>query len=77
MSKMITVLAHDNYTLEIALDNRHRIIYDMKLRLQSVRFCALSNFNRFKAFHIENGNTIVWDSLCQISIDEIIYQIER
>ncbi|MGE4353318.1 MAG: DUF2442 domain-containing protein [Oscillospiraceae bacterium] len=77
MSKIITALAHDNYTLEIALDNRHRIVYDMKPRLQSVRFCTLSDLNRFKAFHIESGNTIVWDSLCQISIDEIICQIER
>ena len=77
MSKIICITANDDYTLEIDLDNHHKIIYDMKPRLQAVRFCTLSDLGRFKALHIENGNTLVWDSLCQISIDEIINNIER
>jgi hypothetical protein len=32
---------------------------------------------RFQAFHVENSNTLVWDSLCQISIDEMMNNIER
>ncbi|MGE4277697.1 MAG: DUF2442 domain-containing protein [Lawsonibacter sp.] len=77
MPRIVSVKADDDYMLEIQLDNSHKIIYDMKPRLQSVRFCELSDLDRFKAFHIENSNTIVWDSLCQITIDEIINNIER
>ena len=77
MPKITNVTPKDDYTIEIELDNRHRIIYDMKQRLQSVRFCGLSDISRFKAIHIENGNTLVWDRLCQITIDEIINLIER
>lgn len=77
MPKMISVAAGDNYTLEIELDHHHKIIYDMKPRLKAVRFCSLCDLERFKSLRIEGGKTIVWDSLCQISIDEIICSIER
>ncbi|WP_037372888.1 DUF2442 domain-containing protein [Anaerovorax odorimutans] len=77
MSKIINAKANDGYILEIELDSHHKIIYDMKPRLHGVRFCALSELSRFKSFHIENGNTLVWDRLCQISIDEIINNMER
>ena len=77
MSKIISATAKDDYTLDIELDNCHKIIYDMKPRLQAVRFCTLSDLGRFKAFRVENSNTLVWDSLCQLSIDEIICNIEK
>jgi hypothetical protein len=77
MSKIICATANDDYTLEIKLDNHHKIIYDMKPRLQSVRFCKLTELNRFKDFNIENRNTLIWDSLCQITIDEIMNHVER
>ncbi|MGE4284332.1 MAG: DUF2442 domain-containing protein [Clostridia bacterium] len=77
MSKIINIIPNDDHTLVIELDNHHKIIYDMKPRLQAVRFCRLTNIDRFKSVTIENENTLVWDSLCQITIDEIIGSIER
>lgn len=77
MPKIMHATANGDYTLAIELDNSHKIIYDMKPRLQTVRFCKLSDPNCFKDLHIENGNTLVWDSLCQLTIDEIISNIER
>lgn len=77
MPKIICAAATEDYTLEIELDNHHKIIYDMKPRLKSVRFCTLSDLAQFKNLRIENRNTFVWDSLCQISIDEIMNNIER
>jgi len=67
----------DDYILIIELDNKHKIIYDMKPRLKAVRFSTLTDIGRFKSVKIENGNTLIWDSLCQITIDEIINIIER
>ncbi len=77
MPKIIEVTANDDYTLIITLDNRHQIIYDMKPRLQAVRFSELSDINKFKTICIENGNTIIWDKMRQITLDEIIGMIER
>lgn len=77
MTKIINVIPGDDHTLAVELDNGHKIIYDMKPRLQAVRFCRLADIDRFKSVKVENGNTLVWDSLCQITITEIINNIER
>ncbi len=77
MSKIVKVIPNDDYTLTITLNNRHQIIYDMGPRLQAVRFNELVDPERFKAVRVEHGNTLVWDSLCEITIDEIINMIER
>lgn len=77
MPKIISVIPNDDHTLTIMLDNHHQIIYDMQPRLQTVRFGKLADPERFKAVQVEHGNTLVWDSLCQITIDEIISMIER
>lgn len=77
MPKIVSVSAGDDYTLGIELDNFHRIIYDMKPRLNTIRFCDLSDIKIFKTVCIRNGNTLLWNDLCQITIDEIISSVER
>lgn len=77
MPNIVKVTPCENYTLEIELDNHHKIIYDMKPRLHAVRFGELANIKKFKSVHVKNGNTLVWDSLRQITIHEIIRMVER
>lgn len=77
MPKILHVVPRDDHTLLIALNNRHQIIYDMKPRLQTVRFSGLNDINRFKAVRVEHENTLIWNSLCQITIDEILKMIEK
>ena len=77
MSKIVNVTPHEDHTLEIELDNRHKIIYDMKPRLGAVRFSSLSDIQKFKNVKVINGDTLTWDSLCQITVNEIINNIER
>ncbi len=77
MPKIVNVVPQDDHTLVIELDNMHKIIYDMKLRLKTVRFSNLADLDRFKSLRVENRNTIIWDDLCQITIDEVISIIER
>lgn len=77
MPKIVKVTPGDDYTLLIELSNHHRIVYDMKPRLQAVRFGGLKDLSKFKAVKVEHGSTLVWDSLCQITIDEIINMLER
>jgi hypothetical protein len=77
MSKIVQVIPNDDYTLLITLSNHHQIIYDMGPRLQTVRFSELTDLDRFKAVRVEHESTLVWNSLCEITIDEIINMIER
>ena len=77
MAKIVKVTPYEDYTLEIELNNCHKIIYDMKPRLGAVRFYSLANPGKFKDIQVTNGDTLVWDSLCQITISEIISQVER
>lgn len=77
MSKIVKVIPFKDYTLEIELDNCHRIIYDMKPRLQTVRFCDLIDLEKFQSVRVENGDTLVWDSLREITLHEIIRMVER
>ncbi len=77
MPNIVTVTASDDYTLLIELDNNHRIIYDMRPRLHTTRFCKLADIKKFLAVRVEQENTLVWNNLCQMTIDEIISMVER
>lgn len=72
MPKIVRVIPNDDHTLFIELNNGHKIIYDMKPRLESVRFCHLGDLSRFKAVRVKYEHTLVWDSLCEVTIDEVI-----
>lgn len=77
MATITSVTPQDDYTLLIELSNQHRIIYDLRPRLKTVRFTELNDLNRFRSVRVEHGNTLVWGSLCQLTIDEILDRIER
>ena len=77
MPRVTKVVPNQDHTLTIELSNNHRIIYDLRPRLQSTRFCALADFKEFQAVRVEQGNTLVWNNLCQITIDEILDMLER
>ena len=69
--------SHNDHTITIELSNNHRIIYDMRPRLNTIRFRKLADIETFLVVRLENENTLVWNNLCQITIDEIISIIER
>ena len=77
MAKIVNVTANDDHTLLIELNNNHKVNYDMKPRLKTLRFGGLNVLKRFKIVKVEHENTLVWDNLCQITLDEIIAMIER
>jgi hypothetical protein len=77
VSRIASVTPNDDHTLLIVLSNHHRIIYDMRPRLQTVRFSGVSDLAKFKTVRVEHANTLVWDSICQLTIDEIINMIEK
>ena len=76
MPKINQAVANNDHTLTIELANRHRIIFDLRPRLQTIRFRGLTDLKSFQAVRVEHGSTLVWNSLCQITIDEIIDLID-
>lgn len=77
MPRVVKVVPHEDYTLTIELSNQHRIIYDIRPRLQTTRFCGLADMKKFQAVRVEHEKTLVWNNLCQITIDEIMDMIDR
>lgn len=77
MPNITEVIPNDDHTLIIILSNNHRIIYDMRPKLKTTRFCNLADLKKFHAVRVEGGNTLIWNSLCQITIDEIMDLIDR
>jgi hypothetical protein len=63
MVKIINAVPNDNHTLTIELSNNHRIIYDLRPRLQSTRFCGLADLKKFQ-------DTVVAGTTCW-SVDRI------
>jgi hypothetical protein len=77
LPKIVDVTPNDDHTLLIELDNHHRIIYDIRSRLQTTRFCGLADIQAFKSVRVKHENTLVWNNMCQITIDEIIDMVDR
>ena len=77
VAKILNVTANNDYTLLVRLDNGHSIVYDMRPRIQTTRFCILADICLFKAVRVEQENTLVWSTLCQMTIDEIMDKIDR
>lgn len=49
------VTPYEDYTLEIELDNGHRIICDMKSRLGAVRFCVPADIDKFQSVSVKTA----------------------
>ena len=77
MPRVIRAIPNEDHTLTIELANHHRIIYDLRPRPQSARFCGLADLAKFQAVRVEHGNTLVWNNLCQLTIDEILDMLDR
>lgn len=77
MPKIIEVKARDNHSLEISLDNSHRVTYNMKSRLETVRFKDLKDLNTFKNVSISEGDILVWSCFCEISLSEILFALTK
>lgn len=77
MPRIIKVIPHKNHTLTIELSNHHSIIYDMRPRLPTTRFCVLADIEVFQAVRVEHENTLVWNKMCHLTIDEIMDMVDR
>jgi hypothetical protein len=70
--RAVDIVFFKEYTLEIELDDHRKMIYNMKLSLESVHSCRLADMKQFNSVTADSGNTVVWDNQCQITVHERI-----
>lgn len=76
MRRIEKVIAHEDYLLEVHLNNRHIILCDMKERLKGIRFSPLKDKTLFNAFDLKGGSTISWSGICELTLDEILSMLD-
>lgn len=62
----------EDYTMKILLCNGHRIIYDMKPKLKTIRFADLKEKEVFTCGQLINNRIIRWNISMEISLEEIL-----
>lgn len=76
-SKIKAIEFLDNYQIKIFLENDHCIIYNMKPKLETVRFHDLCNPDLFSRGRLSKGHIIQWDYNVELSLEEILEQVSN
>lgn len=80
MVKIVNAYGNDEYILTIEFSNGNKIIYNIKPKLNTVRFMPLRNIDTFKDITVENQTLKWWeDGECVVEcmVDEIIINLKR
>lgn len=67
----------DDYQISILLCNGHTIVYDLKPKLNAIRFTDLAKKEVFFNGELINGKMIRWNTSTEISLEEILIQISN
>lgn len=62
----------DNFQLDILLSDGTRLIYDMRPKLETARFCDLADKQLFLGGKVINAQQVSWDNGAEIFLDEIL-----
>lgn len=67
----------EHYRMDIALDNGHRVIYNLKPKLTTVRFKELEDWEVFSKGKIVLGTRICWYTGVEVTLNEIMYHVNH
>lgn len=67
----------DEYQINIYLSNGHRIVYNMKPKMNTMRFSEVFALGKFETASIVNGQIIRWAGNIELTLDEIMHQVVR
>ena len=76
MNHIKSIIAKDDYMLEVLLENGCSIILNMKSRLNTLRFGMLADEDFFKTATTD-GTCIVWDNKIEISLSEVFQMAQK
>lgn len=71
MSRIKRVTAKDNYCVEVLLENGRLLSLHMHKRLQTIRFCMLSDKDFFSRVSTD-GNYVRWEDEIEISLTDVL-----
>lgn len=72
MIKIVNVSFLDRYRIHVFMSNGKAHIFDMRPKLDTVRFYDLNNWDIFSNGYVKNDQIICWNNGSEIHIDEIL-----
>lgn len=76
MNQIRSIVAKDNYILEVILENGCSISLNMKNKLNTLRFGMLADMEFFKKASTD-GTCIRWDNKIEISLSEVFQMAQK
>lgn len=70
--KIRDVSFEKDFEIRILLNNGHKIIYNMKPKLETARFLDLKDIDLFKKGTVKKGKSIYWNDSTELTLDEIM-----
>lgn len=67
----------EDFLMDIQLSNQHRIIYDLKSVLNTLRFRDLNNKKLFQSGVLVKQRIIRWNETIELSMEEILYMVNK
>ena len=67
----------ENYELCISLHNGQKIYYDLKPKLHTMRFADILDKELYKQGRLLKSKIIRWNGNTEITVDEILADIEK
>lgn len=75
MNHIIDVKPKEDYCIEVTLENGSKLTVGMKKRLNTVRFCSLTDIELFNQVSFDL-HSIRWNKMIEISLNEL-FQMAR
>lgn len=72
MLKIVNVSFLDRYQISMLMNNGQTYMFDMRPKLDTVRFYDLNNWDIFSNGYVKNNQIICWNNGSEIHIDELL-----
>jgi len=76
LNQIKSIIAKEDYMLEVILENGCSINLNMKNRLNTLRFGMLADMEFFKRATTD-GTCIRWDNKIEISLSEVFHMAQK
>lgn len=76
MSRIVSVVAKENFCVDVVLENGSSITLNMVNRLSNIRFGMLADEAFFKSVSTD-GAQIIWGDAVEVSLSEIMQLAQK
>jgi hypothetical protein len=76
MSRITGLVPHENYRLEVQLDNGSSVTLNLESRLETIRFGVLADRELFSRA-VTDGSFIRWGNKVEVSVNELFQLAQK